>query len=53
MAEPLQLPKLPDPIAHLRAGVDAHAAATQAAVEAGAQVQLDKQQPAEPERVTS
>lgn len=40
------LPKLPDPIQHLRAAVDAHAAAAQASSDAGAEVQQAKQQPA-------
>lgn len=51
MPELAPLPKLPDPIAHLRAAVDAHAAAAQASVEAGAEVQREKQQPATTEGV--
>lgn len=51
MPELANLPKLPDPIAHLRAGVEAHAAATQASVAAGVAVQQAKQQPVEPEQV--
>lgn len=45
MPELTKLPKLPDSIAHLRAAVDAHAAATQASRDAGAEVQQAKQQP--------
>lgn len=46
------LPKLPDAIAHLRTAVDAHAAATQASRDAGAEVQQQKRQQAETTEAT-
>ena len=45
MATPLDIPRVPDPLAGLRAATEAHAAAVDASRQAGAAVQAEKQQP--------